>query len=83
MNTNDLLEELNGIFRDVFELPHLQINAQTSARDISAWDSMHHVLLIDQIEKHFQVEFDLNELVEFHCVGDIVASLSSKKNMNQ
>jgi len=78
MTNTTLLPELTEIFRAVFENPAIEITPTTSAKEIHNWDSMNHIILISEIEKHFNVEFELDDLIEMNNVGDIIAALESK-----
>ncbi|MCB0589298.1 MAG: acyl carrier protein [Phaeodactylibacter sp.] len=74
----DILNKLNPIFARVFEDETLQITEESSARDIDKWDSLRHVLLISEIEKAFNIHFELEEMIGFQNVGDIARSLEKK-----
>ena len=78
MTITTLLPQLNEIFKKVFENSAIEITPLTSAKEIHNWDSMNHILLISEIEKHFKVEFELDDLIEMNNVGDILAALQSK-----
>jgi acyl carrier protein len=73
-----LLEEVNEIFREVLENATLEINMETSAQDIDNWDSLNHVMLIAAIESQFEISFELDEMIEFKNVGDILTAIKSK-----
>lgn len=74
----NLLAEVNIIFRDVLENDTLQINMETSAQNIENWDSLNHVMLIAAIENKFDISFELDEMIEFKNVGDILNAIKSK-----
>ena len=74
----DILNKLNPIFARVFEDETLQITEESSARDIDKWDSLRHVLLISEIEKAFNIHFELEEMIGFQNVGDIARALEKK-----
>lgn len=74
----DILSKLNPIFIRVFEDENLKITEQSSARDIDKWDSLRHVLLISEIEKAFDTQFELEEMIGFQNVGDIARALEKK-----
>ncbi len=78
MTKEAILSELTGIFRNVFENQTIEINLSTSAKEIHNWDSMNHIILISEIEKHFGVEFELDDLIAINDVGDILQVLQSK-----
>lgn len=71
-------ERLQNVFRNVFENDQLVISSITSARDISMWDSMTHLLLISSIEKEFGITFSFNEVMEFNNVGDMMKIIKLK-----
>jgi acyl carrier protein len=75
---NQLLPQLQEIFRSIFENPSLELTSTTSAKEIPNWDSMNHVSLISEIESYFDVEFDLDDLIEMNNVASILNSLSIK-----
>lgn len=75
-----LLTEVNLIFREVLENDALQIKMETSAQDIDNWDSLNHVMLIAAIENQFDISFELDEMIEFATIGDILNAIQSKVN---
>ncbi len=79
MNNNDLLHELQGIFARVFNDDQINIEASTTADDIDAWDSLNHAILIDTIEKHFHLKFDLMDMLNMRAVADICERILEKK----
>lgn len=75
---NDLLNKLTPIFQKVFKKENLMVELSTSAEDIDNWDSLTHVLLLHEIEKTFNIQFELEELISFKKVEDIIKALASK-----
>ncbi len=75
---NTLLEQVNIIFKEVLENATLEINIETSAQDIDNWDSLNHVMLIAAIENKFDISFELDEMINFKNVGDILNAIQSK-----
>ena len=53
MTESNITSKLQEVFRSVFEDTALEINPETSAKDIANWDSMNHILLITEIENQF------------------------------
>lgn len=74
----ELLNKLQTIFRSTFRKEDLVITTTTSAQDIDNWDSLSHVLLLSEIEKEFNIQFELDELISFKTVEDILNSIASK-----
>ncbi len=71
MNYTEVKKEVQEIFRKVFDNAELEIDDQTSAKDISKWDSLNHVILISEVEKKYSIRFDLKDLLNTRTVSDI------------
>ncbi len=78
MDKNATFHDLEKLFREVFNSPELTIEFNTSAKDIHEWDSLNHVLLISKIENHFNLKFELTDIIGFNNVGDILTSINTK-----
>ena len=74
----DHWDELNQIFRRVFEDNDIQVNPATTANDIEGWDSLSHVNLILAVEARFKIRFNQKELLTMKNVGDLYNALVSK-----
>jgi len=74
----DVKEQLNLIFREVFDDDAINITPQMTANDVEGWDSLSHVTLIVAIETRFKIRFTQKELMTFKNVGDLLSSISSK-----
>ena len=72
-------EQLNGIFRTVFDNDEINVRPETTANDIDGWDSLSHVNLILAVERGFGIRFSQTEVLTFKNVGDLVRSLESKR----
>lgn len=73
-----ILEEVQEIFRDVFDDESLVITAETNAEDIEDWDSLSHIRLVVAIEKHFAIKFAFGELQTLKNVGEMLELLQEK-----
>ena len=78
MNSEQILESFNEIFRDVLDLEDLVVDRKMTAADVEAWDSFAHINLIVAIEKEFHVKFTLDELADLKNVGDTVDLVARK-----
>ncbi len=74
----DIQEELQDIFRDIFDNELLLITRETNANDIEEWDSLAQVIIIVAIEKTFNIKFTLEELQNFKNVGDFIDLIEGK-----
>jgi acyl carrier protein len=75
---NQIEEKLTSIFRTVFNQPTLEINPNTTANDVDAWDSLSHLNMISAVEKEFEIKFKLKDLVKLKNVGDLLAIIATK-----
>lgn len=64
-------DELQTVFRTVFEDESLEIEDEMTADDVAKWDSLAHINLIVQVEKAFGVKFRNAEIARLACVGDL------------
>ena len=78
MTSDDLLPEVQEIFRDVLDEPKLVLTRESNAETVPDWDSLAHVNLITAIEKRFKVKFALGELQGLKHVGDLLDLLAQK-----
>lgn len=78
MSHIEILDQINAIFRRVFENDSLQIQMETSADDVDEWDSLNHTVMIVEVEKHFNIKFKLKEVLSFQNVGDMVNIIHGK-----
>jgi len=75
---DDLLPDVQDIFRDVFDRPDLVITRQSDASNVEDWDSLTHINLITAISKKYKVRFALGELEELKNVGDLLNLMQKK-----
>jgi acyl carrier protein len=78
MEKNDIISKLQLIFNNVFKSKSIQIDNLTSAKDVEGWDSFTHLVLIQEVEKDFNIEFKLRELMRMENVGDMIEIIASK-----
>lgn len=74
------MSALRGVFGRVFEDESIQISPTTTAADVEGWDSLTHIELIAEVEKHFGVKFKLTEIMKFKNVGDLAACVEKHKS---
>ncbi len=80
MNTSDsfLLDQVRRLFRDVFDQPDLNIDANTSPGQIAEWDSVAQLKLVVAAEEAFGVEFKMDEVASIRNVGDFMRAVESR-----
>ena len=79
MSEATLLPRVNEVFRSVFDDPDLTVSLATTAKDVPDWDSITHITLVIEIEREFNVKFQMAEIEKLRNVGDLVAILATKQ----
>lgn len=78
MSREEIYEQLNEVFRDVFDDEDITVNDTTTADDIEDWDSLEHINLIVAVEKKFNIKFNMGEVNKFKNVGEMVDAIIAK-----
>ena len=79
MTMDAMLDQLQSVFRDVFEDDELTINRQTSADNIEGWDSLMHVSLMINVERVFGVKFSTTQVASLKNVGELMDLIESRR----
>lgn len=74
----EIIEELQEIFRGIFDDEELVISRDTTAEDIEDWDSLTHMQLITEIEKKFGIKFTTAEIVKASDLGEFIDIIEEK-----
>ncbi len=74
----EIIEELQEIFRGIFDDEELVISRDTTAEDIEDWDSLTHMQLITEIEKKFGIKFTTDEIVKASDLGEFIDIIEKK-----
>ena len=75
---DEILEQLQPIFRDILDNPAIVITPESSARTIEEWDSLAHISIVSAIEQEFRIRFALGELEKLNNVGEMIALMQKK-----
>jgi acyl carrier protein len=73
------LDQLTSIVARVFDIPLDQVNDSLERGKLEAWDSLNHLLLINEIEDELKVQFTTKEVIEINTLKDLRQILSTKK----
>jgi acyl carrier protein len=72
MTKEQIYQELDKIFQDVFDDSDIHVTEKTTAADIEDWDSLEHINLIVAIENCFKIKFNMNQVTSMKNVGEMV-----------
>ena len=78
MERNQILAEVQEIFRDTLDNEEITLTDATTANDVEEWDSLTHIQLIVAIEKHFRIKFTSKEILSWQNVGEMVDCISTR-----
>jgi acyl carrier protein len=71
--TSDIYE----IVARVFSIPVSQVNEESSPENIESWDSFNGLILVDELENHFNIKFSISEITDVKTVADIKRHLKN------
>jgi len=80
MEKNQIITEVNDIFKDVLDNEDIVIDADTTANDVEEWDSLNHIQLVVAIEKHFKIRFTTQEIQSWKNVGEMADCIQKKQS---
>ncbi|MCI1647616.1 MAG: acyl carrier protein [Bacteroides sp.] len=78
METTEILNELNRIFNRVLKVENIILSDETTAQDVDGWTSLTNMILINEIEKQFNVRFTFRDIMKLKSVGDICSAIQNK-----
>jgi len=76
---NNYINEFESLFREVLENEDIVLTNETTAPEIDEWDSINHIYLVVEIEKHFKIKFRSSEILQWQNVGEMIESVKAKK----
>ena len=66
-NSNKLYDMLSRVFSISIE----QISDDSGPEDIEKWDSFNALVLIDELESEFSIQFTVSEITDVSTISDI------------
>lgn len=73
-----VLNKLNEIFSDLFDIDGIEISRDTTASDINGWDSLMHITLVSEVEEAFEIKFTMKQILEMQNVGEMIDLIIEK-----
>ena len=71
-------EKLYQIISEVFSVDVSKIDDNTSPENLEQWDSFNFYVLLNEIEKQFNIKFDIDETLEIKKIGDFKSLLQKR-----
>ncbi len=82
MDKELIFEKIRQAFSKVLEHQNFELNELTTANDIDGWDSITHMMIINEIEALFSIKFQLMDLMNMENVGDLVQVIEKEVATN-
>jgi len=79
MRKEQIYEDLDKIFQDVFDDNNIHVDESTTSKDVEDWDSLEHINLVVAIENHFGIKFNMNQVTSMKNVGEMVDIIMDQK----
>lgn len=80
MNKEEILSIVKKSFVNILEHDNFQLNETTTAKDVDGWESVTHLLIMNDIEKAFNIKFKLMDLMAMENVGDLMTTILKELN---
>ncbi len=74
----EILVKVRQAFHTAFHVDPQSVSLETTPDDVEGWDSVGHLELVVSLEAIFEVNFDVDELMEMENLGAIVRIIQSK-----
>ena len=71
-------KKLYQIVSEVFNIEISKINENTNPENSEKWDSFNFYVLLNEIEKEFNIKFDIDETLEIKKIGDFKVLLQKR-----
>ena len=69
--------ELYKIIAKVFSISESEISGESSPENIESWDSFNGLVIVDELENHFNIKFTISEIIDVKNVADIKRHLKN------
>ncbi|MDB5771603.1 MAG: hypothetical protein JWM42_1977 [Burkholderia sp.] len=63
--------KLNAIFAEIFQIAESDLQDDTLLKEVPAWDSLQHMILITRVEEIYQIQFDGDQIADMKTVSDV------------
>ena len=77
-DTEYVLTKVREAFKAAFDIDPQSVTIETTADDVSGWDSVGHLSLCGSLEEVFGISLDVDDLMEMENVRAIVRIIEGK-----
>ena len=72
------IESINKIVSDTFKISTTEVNENLTPEDLSEWDSLGQMNLIQAIEAELDIELEMDEIFSIYSIGDLYKVLTER-----
>ncbi len=76
----DVMGEIQTILSRKLNLKLEEMNPQSGLSTLRGWDSLNHLSIIDEIERHYQISFTGRELVLLNTIEKLNSAVKARLN---
>ena len=80
MNNNSNEQQVKSIISQVLGVPIDVVEMNMEIGEIPEWDSLHHLMLIKELENFFLIKMDQSDLADCENVADIISMISELRS---
>lgn len=78
MDKLEMIKELNVLFQNVLKKGEVKLEVESTTDDVEGWDSLTNMLIINTIEKTYNIKFGFREIIKLKNVGDLCDAIIKK-----
>tara|TARA_B100000530_G_C15479641_1_gene297960 strand:+ start:168 stop:407 length:240 start_codon:yes stop_codon:yes gene_type:complete len=72
-----MTDKVYSIISKVFSVSESEVNEESGPENIESWDSFNGLVLVDELENHFNIKFTISEITDVKTVADIKRHLKN------
>jgi len=72
-----MTDKVYSIISKVFSVSESEVNEESGPENIASWDSFNGLVLVDELENHFNIKFTISEITDVKTVADIKRHLKN------
>ena len=78
MTRSEISNQLNEVFREVFDDKSIVVRDDLTAKDVPNWDSVSHIDMICAVEDKFKTRLSTRDVAGLKNVGELISLLERK-----
>jgi len=82
IQAQEINEKLKEVFLRILEHDNFELTDETTANDVDGWESVTHMMLINEIEQELNIKFKLMDLMQMKNIGDLKAIIQKELALN-